>query len=227
MSLIVFVGTGTGVGKTHLSASFLRATPSGVSCAAYKPFESGVLDVDQPGDDERTLRAAAQGEVPPALRFVAPLAPPMAADDAGVELRADRVVFMIDELTRAADHVVLELAGGLFSPFLWGVANAEFLHDLTATRDLRLVLVAPDRLGVLHDVAATTRAALHVGLHVSALLLSAPAEPDASTGRNLDALRHDPLSMHITPIYGVPRGPVEELAEHPNMRQLWSDLRLA
>jgi dethiobiotin synthetase len=49
---------------------------------------------------------------------------------------------------------------------------------------VKTLLVAPDRLGVLHDVRATLLAARHVGLSLDAVVLSAPATPDASTGRN-------------------------------------------
>jgi len=75
-------------------------------------------------------------------------------------------------------------------------------------------LVAPDRLGVLHDVLAATRAAASVGLAFSAVVLVAPEAPDPSTGRN--ALE---LLLFIAPmlIYELPRASVTDLTGHSSL----------
>ena len=56
---------------------------------------------------------------------------------------------------------VVELPGGAFSPMTESVCCAEFARSLPGARTL---LVAADRLGVLHDVGATTRACAALGL---------------------------------------------------------------
>ena len=50
---------------------------------------------------------------------------------------------------REASPLVVELAGGLFSPLAPQLTNAEVIAALAPTFTF---LVAPDRLGVLHDI---------------------------------------------------------------------------
>ena len=69
--------------------------------------------------------------------------------------------------------------------------------------------VAPDRLGVLHDVTATVRAASTVGLAVHHIVLSAPAVPDASTGTNAGELRVG------LPVTSLPRASIADLRRDP------------
>jgi hypothetical protein len=69
--------------------------------------------------------------------------------------------------------------------------------------------VAPDRLGVLHDVIASLRAATAIGLTVTAVLLVAPDNPDASTGTNGEELSRV-TSVAVLPT--VRRAPAAALA---------------
>jgi dethiobiotin synthetase len=82
--------------------------------------------------------------------------------------------------------VVVETAGGLFSP----LGDDAFTNaDLVAAlRPCAVLLVAPDRLGVLHDLTSTLGFASSRGLRAPGVALSAPDSPDASTGRNANEL---------------------------------------
>jgi dethiobiotin synthetase len=105
-----------------------------------------------------------------------------------------------------ADGVLLELPGGLFTPLAPGLRNADVAGMLFP--DL-LLLAAPDRLGVLHDLVAATAAARARSLTIHGVVLVAPEHPDPSTGRNaaeLSALIDPPL------LATVPRGTPEQLA---------------
>jgi dethiobiotin synthetase len=77
--------------------------------------------------------------------------------------------------------VVVETAGGLFSPLGDGANNLDLVRALEPAS---LVLVAPDRLGALHDVTAAMGYARSLGRCVDAVVLSASAKPDPSTGTN-------------------------------------------
>jgi hypothetical protein len=46
------------------------------------------------------------------------------------------------------------------------------------------VVVAPNRLGALHDVIALLKATHHDAIQVDVIVMSAPAEPDLSTATN-------------------------------------------
>ena len=83
---------------------------------------------------------------------------------------------------------VIETAGGLFSPLTDdGGTNAELVRRIEGGR---LVLVAADRLGVLHDVEACRRAAVATGLTVDAIVSNRMLELlDESVGTNLEDLR--------------------------------------
>jgi len=72
------------------------------------------------------------------------------------------------------------------------------------------LLVAPDRLGVLHDVGAATAGAKHLRVPISGIGLVEPERHDPSTGQNADALRR----LMDVPVFGAwVRAPVDAL-EH-------------
>lgn len=162
--MIVFVvGTGTDVGKTHVTAALARAS----GLPAWKPIVSGGLE-----DVERL------GAKPPLFALRDPISPHLAARREGVTLSAKAVV----DATPSDGSVIVESAGGLYSPLSDDETNADVA--LGYGERALVVLVAPDRLGVLHDVGACVRAAEADGIAIAAIALSAPAQPDASTGTN-------------------------------------------
>jgi dethiobiotin synthetase len=81
---------------------------------------------------------------------------------------------------------VLESAGALFSPLSALATN----FDLAlALEPAHWILVAPDALGVLHDVRVTWEACARRGRPPDHLLLCASRPPDLSTGTNAEELR--------------------------------------
>ena len=185
--LIVVTGTGTGIGKTHLACALLRAWGRRSKVCGVKPVESGVAGIL--GDDAIRLAAASTFHVthPPPYTFPDPISPHLAARRVGAEVRPDVIARYVAEVREAAEGTLVELAGGLFSPVTDRALNADIARMLQPTATL---LVAPDRLGVLHDLGATTRAAEREGVRLAGVALVAPELPDASTGneRRGDAL---------------------------------------
>jgi len=183
---IVLVGTGTSVGKTWLGAALLRElSRRGVACVGLKPIESGVTD--EAATDAAILGAAGslRPGAPP-FRFAPPISPHLAARQAGTSIPLDEPLRYVQSQESGSDGtaprvVVIETAGGLFSPLSETLVN----WDLARALDPSLwVLVAPDALGVLHDVTATLEAARARGRAPDEILLSASRTPDASTGTN-------------------------------------------
>jgi len=82
--------------------------------------------------------------------------------------------------------LVIETAGGVFSPLTEHLTNFDLAH---CVGDARWILVAPDRLGVLHEVVSTLHAMRSLGRAPDWLVLNAPPTPDASTGTNAAELR--------------------------------------
>jgi dethiobiotin synthetase len=180
--LVVVTGTGTGIGKTHVAAALLHAWRGlGVAAVGWKPVETGV-DADRgPGPDQTALAAPFHVKPLPGAVFAPPVSPHLAARRAGTAIDLDTI------LVQAAAHrghvpaLVVELAGGLCTPLCGAELNLHLAERLAPDR---LVLVAPDRLGVLHDVLAACRAAAGTRLRIHAVVLSAPELADASTGSN-------------------------------------------
>jgi dethiobiotin synthetase len=110
-----------------------------------------------------------------------PVSPHLAARREGRTIELPVIGAWVDRIRSQAEAVVLELAGGLFTPLGDAITNADLVRFLHPSR---VVLVASDRLGALHDVLTTMRAARSDGVAIDAVVLSAPEQPDLSTGTN-------------------------------------------
>ena len=179
--LVIVTGTGTGIGKTWVARLLVEAWGrTGKQIAGWKPIESGGRE------DGEILEQASTFHV---KRFHAPyllsrpVSPHLAAEAEGRDIEIRTVVAATAPLLEEADGVVLELPGGLFSPLSVEATNHELLEAFAPDR---VLMVVPDRLGVLHDVTAVLRAAR---ARIDALVLSSPETPDASTGTNEQELR--------------------------------------
>jgi dethiobiotin synthetase len=197
---IVVVGTGTEIGKTHVGVALVTAlAAAGHEVAGLKPVESGV---GTGVTDSELLGRAGTFHVkqPPPYALRAPISPHRAAAMEGITLQLGPIVAWVDGV--GAAWILVETAGGLLSPLGAELTNLDLACALKP--DL-VVLVAPDRLGVLHDVTATMFA-LHVlapDLPEPLVVLQAPAEGDASTGTNAEEL----LALEIVrTVATVPRG---------------------
>ncbi len=179
--LVVVSGTGTGIGKTHFTQALLLALGKrGVRAAGIKPVETGFSDPEV--SDAHLLEQASSFHVKHhGLRFADPISPHVAAREAGRPILLADLAKEILTARVQAEVTVAELAGGLFSPLGEVETNADLARLVTP--DL-LILVAVDRLGVLHDLIAATRAAAATSLAVDGIVLMAPETPDSSTGRN-------------------------------------------
>jgi dethiobiotin synthetase len=199
---VLLVGTGTSVGKTYVAERLLRAlATAGRRAFGYKPIESGVNGLE-PTDAARLAGAASfhVKQEPLRIVFQAPVSPHLAARAQGLTIDASAIHAEIARLRGVVDVLVVELPGGVFSPLTEGLLVAHFARSVP---DARVVLVAPDRLGVLHDVGAACRACASVGLPLHGLVLNAPAAPDDSTGRNASELR---LVTAVPLLAEIPRG---------------------
>jgi dethiobiotin synthetase len=191
---IVMLGTGTGIGKTWAALALTRALiRGGAPAVALKPIESGVSGQFGAGDSDAELLARASSSPPllPPYRLPDPISPHLAARRAGLTLELGRTLEYVRACgTLAAPvFVVIESAGGVFSPLAPDVTNFEFARGLDPAD---WVLCAPDALGVLHQLTATLEAMRARGREPDFVILSSPAVPDASTGTNaaeLAALR--------------------------------------
>ena len=182
-NILVVTGTDTEIGKTTVACGLVRGlVDRGVDVRAIKPVESGIdeLAVEQ-RDGVRLAEAARQEEPGRALtELTRPLAPPEAAEIDGVELDYDAWVATVEEASRSADLVIVEGAGGLLSPLTWQQTARDLAVDLQA----RVLLVAPDALGVLNHSLMAYELLESAGLEVAGIVFSRSTEGDESTDKN-------------------------------------------
>lgn len=182
MMRVVVIGTGTGIGKTHLGSAVLRAAVArGWPSAGRKPVESGVV----PGavTDAHLLEASGdvRPDTPPPYVFADGVSPHLAARREGRIVDVEAAAAWSIASSGGARLVVVETAGGLLSPLGRDVTNL----DLTlAVHPDAVLLVAADRLGVLHEVGSARRILPPELWERTVVALVAPEVPDASTGCN-------------------------------------------
>lgn len=188
----VFVtGTGTGVGKTVVSAviaASLRAR--GLSVAVFKPALTGS---DEEGEPDHELLRRASGtsqtddEIVP-YRFERPLSPHLAAELASARIEREDVTGAARRAAAGAEALVCEGVGGLLVPL-----SADYLvRDLAADLALPLVIVAEPGLGTINHTLLTLEAARSVGLDIACVVLTpwpgAPGDVERSNRATIEEL---------------------------------------
>jgi dethiobiotin synthetase len=184
---LVISGTDTGVGKTWVGCLLARAfAESGRRVVAVKPVETGCSGpAGQTEDGLLLARATGQREPGEALvRLCAPVAAPEAAEREGRRIDFAELVSRVQAFGAGAQVMLVEGAGGLLSPITWEESIVDFARALEA----RVLLVAMDCLGTINHSLMALRVLEQQGIETVGIVLSAPAQPDASTGTNARAI---------------------------------------
>ena len=194
--ITVIRGTDTGVGKTVLTALLVRhLRRQCINAAALKPFSSGSRA------DARQLRAAQDNalsldQINP-FHFPEPLAPLVAARKHRRKISLKRVL----EVTRQIDcaHLLIEGAGGLLTPLGENFTLLDIINHL----DANLIIVAPNKLGVINHTLLTLRAANRA----TTVVLMRQQKPDPSAKTNFAILKEliAPLPIVEFPFLNLPK----------------------
>jgi dethiobiotin synthetase len=180
--VLVVTGTGTGVGKTVVTAAIAALHPGRV--AVLKPAQTGVAP-DEPGDLADVGRLAAPATVAELARYPDPLAPATAARRAG-RPALDPADAARAAARLAADHdlVLVEGAGGLLVRLRDHPPGT--LADVAALLAAPVLVVAAAGLGTLNATALTVEALANRGLTCCGIVIGAwPAAPDLAARENL------------------------------------------
>jgi dethiobiotin synthetase len=215
---LLITGTDTNVGKTWVTCLIARQLMAcGLRVAAYKPVCSGAIitsTMESSGplagtspanshviwEDVECLKAAIgeewSDEIICPQRFLAPLAPPIAAKAEG------RTVDFLRMLSGAyqfpgADVLLIEGAGGWLSPLTEQFTVADVAAKLRAP----VLIVARAGLGTINHTLLTIESIRHRGLEIAGVVLNEPrpTDHDASTATNAEEIER----RSGIPVFGI------------------------
>jgi dethiobiotin synthetase len=198
-------GTDTDVGKTYIAALIARQLrETGRRVGVYKPVASGCRrDGDRLVSDDAAQLWEAAGrpgtveEVCPQC-YESPVAPNVAARMERRPIDEPRLRHGLDVWRERSDVLIVEGAGGWFSP----LGDRTLVADLAVELRLPVVVVARNTLGTINHTLLTVRAIEAVGLSVACVVLNSIGEPDASSATNLAELQ----SRLEVPVVALARG---------------------
>lgn len=154
-------GTDTGAGKTRVAAALVAALrQAGLRAAGMKPVASGsaTTDASLRNEDALALAAASGLDLPYATvnpyAYADPIAPHLAAADAGRPVELEPIAAAAAELAAAAGALVVEGVGGWMAPLGATLMQADLVRRL----GLPVVLVVGLRLGCLNHALLSARA---------------------------------------------------------------------
>ncbi len=214
-------GTDTGVGKTHVTCMIARQViRGGFRVAAYKPVCSGamkpspsiVADASESGDrwdDIERLKQAMGGVWPDDVicpqRFIAPLAPPVAARLEGKTVNFQGLLDGV-RCFHGQEMLLIEGAGGWLSP----LTETQTIADLAQALRHPILVVAKAGLGTINQTLLTVESIRFRGLCVAGIVLNEATVvgDDPSICTNSDEIE----ARSGVPVFGtIPHGSSTEL----------------
>ena len=183
-------GTGTGVGKTIVTAALAAlARAAGRRVAVVKLAQTGVND--GPGSDtpdlETVTRLSGVTDTHELARFPDPLSPEAAARVSGLPpVDFGGAAAVITALAAARDLVLVEGAGGLLVRY---DAAGATIADLALTLDAPALIVTAAGLGTLNHTALTLESVAARKIRTAGLVIGSwPAQPGLAELTNLTDL---------------------------------------
>jgi dethiobiotin synthetase len=191
---IFITGTDTDVGKTWVAAGLTAALrEQGIKAVYFKPIQSGcpedggrLIPTDaRLAQDVAGLTEPLEALTPVALRL--PLAPGVAAAQAGVTVDLEQIAAAMRNLAARYDFLVVEGAGGLYVPLI----GTHFLVlDLIRWLNLPLLVVAKSGLGTINHTVLTVKAAQSANIPIAGVILNRyPQSPGLAAETNPGVIR--------------------------------------
>jgi len=159
-------GTDTGIGKTVISLGLMQALQDrGLSVAAMKPVASGCERTPDGLRNEDALQLQRQASIQLAYErvnpyaFEPPIAPHLAAEQAGQTIETDKIYDIYQDIASKVDVVIVEGVGGWRVP----LNNRETVADLAHGLGLDVCMVVGLRLGCINHALLTAHAIENTG----------------------------------------------------------------
>jgi dethiobiotin synthase len=146
-------GTGTGVGKTVVSAALMHALRRSGAVRYWKPVQTGIEQDDDTAVVRRLGGCSADEILDEGVRLERPLSPHAAARLAGVTIDVERIVQPVAGRASPPSWIV-EGAGGVLVP----LNDSELMIDLIARLALPAVVAAASGLGTINHTLLTLEA---------------------------------------------------------------------
>lgn len=166
---LFITGTGTGVGKTVVSAMICkRLCSAGYGTAFYKPVQTGASGKTAPDCDFVQKVTADQVSIENTYLFKLPSSPHLAAEKAKTNISISRIRMDHAKLSKAHDFVIVEGAGGLSVPLN---RKGALIADIPVALRINTVIVSAAGLGAINHVCLTAGFSKIRGINVSAVIL--------------------------------------------------------
>lgn len=188
-SAFFVTGTDTEIGKTFVSCALLHAArAAGLNAFGMKVLAAGT-DAAGNNDDVEALRAASSRMLPvervcPYL-LAPPVAPHIAALEAGIVIEANKVIATYQALTAEAEVVIVEGVGGFRVPLGEKFDTA----DLAVQLGLPVILVVGLRLGCINHALLSAEAIINRGLTLTGWVANAIDPQMARREQNIASLQ--------------------------------------
>lgn len=157
-------GTGTGVGKTIVSACLARALDG----AYWKPVQAGISDGTDAAAVARLAGLPRNRLHPTTYEFAKSLSPHQAAKLEGITIDMERF-----RLPRSKRPLIVEGAGGLLAP----LNDDHTMIDLIIRLGLPVVLVAHSGLGTINHTLLSLEALNSRAIPIIGVIVNGPLNP--------------------------------------------------
>ena len=198
-------GTDTEVGKTYVASVIVeQLVAAGHRVGVYKPVASDCVSDGRQLISEDAVVLWEAANRPLSLdtvcpqRFQAPLAPHLAARNAGRELDAYLLRTGAEAWTGQCDILIVEGAGGLMSP----ISDDEYIADLAFDFGYPVIVVTPNAIGAINQTLQTliTAACFRDGIPVAGVILNDARmfDGDISMDSNRDEIDRRAMAPVLT-----------------------------
>jgi len=175
MKGLFITGTDTDVGKTYIACQIAsELNKRNINVIPRKPVETGcklINNILLPDDANLLLKASQSSssldDVCP-YRFTQAISPTVAAKLSGESISLKQLSFACTNNISDTDFLLVEGAGGFYSPICDNALNS----DLAIELQLPIILVTDDRVGAVNQALLTINAIENSNLSITGILLS-------------------------------------------------------
>ena len=170
----VFVtGTGTGVGKTVVSAALLHRLRTHAALRYWKPVQTGIESDDDTAVVRTLAGVSAERVLDEGIRLPRPLSPHLSAALSGASFGVAELMDVAWQQDPASSWIV-EGAGGVLVP----LNDRELMIDVITMLGLPAVIAATSGLGTINHTLLTVEALRARGIPIAGVVMVGPPNAD-------------------------------------------------